>query len=424
MGVKREFFRCVLPSTAAFALAGVYAIVDGYFVGNTLGDNGLAAINLAYPVTAFIQAAGTGIGLAGAIRFAILRGQGREREGAGCMSLAFLLLAAAALLLTAAALGFTAPLLGLLGSRGEVAPLAEEYLRVIAVGAIFQVFATGLVPFIRNLGGASFAMWTMIAGFLTNVALDYLLVWVRPFGMAGAAWATVIGQGVTALMSAAWLAAKRVRLVRPGGGVGPTLVLAVAPFGLTFSPQITVVLMNRALMEYGGGLAVAVYSCIVYITVIIYLLFQGVGDGSQPLVSRYFGEGRRAELNESRRLAYISAAAVAVVSMAAVYLCRGLVGPLFGTSEAAAAEAARLFPLFLAPLPLLAYTRVTTSNLYATEKAGASYLLVYAEPVLTLALLLALPGPLGLGLDGVWLAVPAAQALNWAISLAVKHAVK
>ena len=63
MGVKREFFRCVLPSTAAFALAGVYAIVDGYFVGNTLGDNGLAAINLAYPVTAFIQAAGTGIGL-------------------------------------------------------------------------------------------------------------------------------------------------------------------------------------------------------------------------------------------------------------------------------------------------------------------------------------------------------------------------
>ena len=89
-----------------------------------------------------------------------------------------------------------------------------------------------------------------------------------------------------------------------------------------------------------------------------------------------------------------------------------------------ALEGVSVYYDFLAPLPLLAYTRVTTSNLYATEKAGASYLLVYAEPVLTLALLLALPGPLGLGLDGVWLAVPAAQALNWAISLAVKHAVK
>ena len=287
------------------------------------------------------------------------------------MILAFLLLAAAALLLTAAALGFTAPLLGLLGSRGEVAPLAEEYLRVIAVGAIFQVFATGLVPFIRNLGGASFAMWTMIAASSRTSRSTICWSGSGPSAWPGRPGATVIGQGVTALMSAAWLAAKRVRLARPGGGVGPTLVLAVAPFGLTFSPQITVVLMNRALMEYGGGLAVAVYSCIVYITVIIYLLFQGVGDGSQPLVSRYFGEGRRAELNESRRLAYISAAAVAVVSMAAVYLCRGLIGPLFGTSEAAAAETARLFPLFLAPLPLLAYTRVTTSNLYATEKAGA-----------------------------------------------------
>ena len=222
MGVKREFFRCVLPSTAAFALAGVYAIVDGYFVGNTLGDNGLAAINLAYPVTAFIQAAGTGIGLAGAIRFAILRGQGPRARGRGLHDPR--LFAAcrggpAADRRRARLHRAAARAAGARAARSR--PLAEEYLRVIAVGAIFQVFATGLVPFIRNLGGASFAMWTMIAGFLTNVALDYLLVWVRPFGMAGAAWATVIGQGVTALMSAAWLAAKRVRLARPGGGVGP-----------------------------------------------------------------------------------------------------------------------------------------------------------------------------------------------------------
>ena len=70
------FFRFVIPSVIAFALSGVYTIVDGFFVGNSLGDNGLAAINLAYPVSALIQAVGTGIGLSGAIRYAILRGLG------------------------------------------------------------------------------------------------------------------------------------------------------------------------------------------------------------------------------------------------------------------------------------------------------------------------------------------------------------
>lgn len=60
---SREFFSCVLPSLAAFALSGVYAVVDGFFVGNSIGDAGLAAINFAFPVTALLQAAGTGIGM-------------------------------------------------------------------------------------------------------------------------------------------------------------------------------------------------------------------------------------------------------------------------------------------------------------------------------------------------------------------------
>ena len=74
MNHKKTFLQFVIPSVMAFALSGVYTIVDGFFVGNSLGDNGLAAINLAYPIAAFIQAVGTGIGLAGAIRYAILKG--------------------------------------------------------------------------------------------------------------------------------------------------------------------------------------------------------------------------------------------------------------------------------------------------------------------------------------------------------------
>ena len=64
-------------------------------------------------------------------------------------------------------------------------------------GTTFQGFATGIVPLIRNNGGASFAMVTMITGFGMNIVLDYLFVWVLQLGMAGAAWASILGQAVT-----------------------------------------------------------------------------------------------------------------------------------------------------------------------------------------------------------------------------------
>ena len=67
----REFFRYVLPSMLAFALSGIYSIADGFFVGNELGDSALTAINVAYPLTAFIQATGTGIGMGGAVLFTL-----------------------------------------------------------------------------------------------------------------------------------------------------------------------------------------------------------------------------------------------------------------------------------------------------------------------------------------------------------------
>ncbi len=77
---NKEFFSYVIPSVLAFALSGVYTIVDGFFIGQSLGDIGLAAITLGYPVSALIGAVGTGIGLSGAIRFTILNAQGEKRK--------------------------------------------------------------------------------------------------------------------------------------------------------------------------------------------------------------------------------------------------------------------------------------------------------------------------------------------------------
>lgn len=101
------------------------------------------------------------------------------------------------------------PLLRLLGAGGQLLTLGEEYIAVIAIGAALQVIGTGLVPFIRNHGGSFYAMVSMIAGFITNIILDCVFVWVLEQGASGAAWATIIGQGVTMLIALVYLLRKK-----------------------------------------------------------------------------------------------------------------------------------------------------------------------------------------------------------------------
>lgn len=424
--LSKKFFSYVIPSILAFALSGVYTIVDGFFIGQSLGDTGLTAITLGYPISALVGAIGTGLGLSGAIRFTILSAQGKSKKRQECFAGTTLLMLVVAGLLTAILFVFAQPILHLLGARDHMLTLCAAYARVIALGAVFQLLATGFVPFIRNMGGATVAMIAMILGFATNIVLDYAFVWALSWGMAGAAWATIIGQAVTMIVAVIFFAVKRsgFRLpkLRELCSLWKTvLIVSISPFGLTFSPIITMLFMNRFLLLYGDEQAVAVYGCIGYITAILYLLLQGVGDGSQPLISQYYGEDDRTSVRAVQRLAYLTAVVVTVVCMIGVYLTRAKVGTLFGASAEANAGVVRYLPLFLAPLLLLAFVRITTSYFYATEKNGLSYLLVYAEPVCTLLTLLLLP-PL-LKLTGVWLATPIAQVVTFVIAWAAKRRV-
>lgn len=177
-------------------------------------------------------------------------------------------------------------------------------------------------------------------------------------------------------------------------------------------------LMNRFLLLYGNEQSVAIYSCIGYVIAIVYLLLQGVGDGCQPLVSLYYGEGSADGVKTTRRAAYRTAFILSAACMVAVFLARDDIGRLFGASEEANLGVSTYMPFFVATMLPLAFVRITTSYFYATEKTALSYILVYAEPVCTLVFLVVLP--LMLGLTGVWLAVPAAQVVTFAVALAVK----
>lgn len=184
-------------------------------------------------------------------------------------------------------------LLSLLGAKGEIMDLGYTYLYIIVLEAVFQIFGTGIVPIIRNNNGAGYAMAVMIAGFLTNVILDYTLVWVLDKGIEGAAIATIIGQAVTMVGGIIYLIKLRMpfyKIYFKPDYIKGILSSGVSAFGVTICPNISLLLMNLFLMKYGGNQAVACYAVVSYASCIVYLVLQGVGDGSQPLISDYYGK--------------------------------------------------------------------------------------------------------------------------------------
>ena len=146
MNNRRTFFQYVIPSVLSFALSGVYAIVDGFFVGNSIGDAGLSAINIAYPVTAVLQAVGTGLGMGGAVKYSILKAEGNAEKAREYIAAATWLMLIFSAALTGAVFFASKSILSALGASGELLTLGDEYIRVIALGAVLQIFGTSMNP--------------------------------------------------------------------------------------------------------------------------------------------------------------------------------------------------------------------------------------------------------------------------------------
>lgn len=420
----KKFYSYVIPSILAFALSGVYTIIDGFFVGHSVGDIGLSTINIAYPVVALLQALGTGIGMGGAILYTLNSSSGKTETSKKYLHTTTILLFLVSIIFMIILLSTMTPVLKILGATGDILELGKQYLKYIVIGAIFQIFATGVVPIIRNNNGAKFAMITMISGFICNIILDYLFVWVFELSVSGAAIATIIGQALTAILGICYLIYHKISFI---GSIPKNILkltkdiikIGIAPFGLSLSPIISHLFMNRFSAKYGGEIAIASYACIGYVFAIVSLLVQGVGDGSQPIISEYYGkEGKKATF-KMRKLAYYTSFSLAVICIIALFFFKGYIGTLFGASNITTENVANTLPIFLTGFMFIAFSRVTTSYFYATEKVTYSYMLVYIEPIIQVLLLLILPH--FKGQLAVWWCMPLAQIITCLIAVILKN---
>ena len=142
----------------------------------------------------------------------------------------------------------------------------------------------------------------------------------------------------------------------------------------------------------------------------------GDGDGSQPLMSQFYGAGEEKSLKQTKTLAYEFSMVLAVISAILIYLLRGKIGLLFGSSAEVNAGVIKVMPIFLVSVPFDAITRVSTAAFYATEKSVLSYVLTFIEPIIMLVLMLMLPPVFG-GQIMIWWSAVFAKVITASVSI-------
>lgn len=418
--MQKKYLGFILPSTLSFLLTGIYSIVDGIFVGKAMGDAGLAAINIAWPLVALIIALGTGIGMGASVMVSLNRGAGNHAAADRMEGNAFFLLFTGSLLLTLVLFLSGSSLLTLLGAREEIHAYALTYLRYILCGAVIQTFASGTVPLMRNHGASLYSMCSMACGCIVNIILDYYLILIARMGVKGAALATVLGQCVTLVFSICFYLKKENRIspanLKPEKkAVFSILKIAASPFGLTYLPSVTIIFMNLQCLKYGGAEAVSAYAVLAYLVSFMELLVQGISDGAQPLLSLSKGKGDKKSLDFYTRFTFFLGISLGIVSGLLVWLLRYQIPVFYGTSALAAEMIVHSTPAFALVMALYGLTKPSVSYFYATKSLVRSSLLVYGEAALTIITIFALP--MFFGLDGVWYTMPAVQILLGILSV-------
>ena len=317
--------RLAIPTILAQLVNLLYNIVDRIYIGHmpVVGDIALTGVGLCFPVIYLLSAFAALIGQGGSPRAAIAMGKGDNDEAERILGTCFTTMIVTALVLTAAFQLWGEELLWLFGASHDTIGYALPYMRVYAAGSLFVMLALGMNLFITTQGYTTFSMITVVIGAVLNIVLDPVFIYAFDMGVAGAAWATILSQAVSAAFAVAFFFGKRTKLrlkkayLLPKPRIlGPVLALGFAPFVMQATEALVNVAFNSSLQAYGGDIPVGCMTVSSTIMQMFWLPSQGIGQGAQPIISYNFGAGNI----ERVRKAFMTMLVVSIIFIGAGWL--------------------------------------------------------------------------------------------------------
>ena len=405
--------------TLAQLINVLYSVVDRMYLGRLPGHLALTGLGLTMPIVSILMGFANLCGMGGAPLCSICRGQGDDEEAEHILGNSFTLLLILGAAATLVFLLLKRPVLYLFGASEATFPYADAYLTVYLCGTLFVMVSLGMNPFINAQGFAKIGMMTVGLGAVVNIVLDPVFIFVLDMGVQGAALATVIAQGCSAVWVLKFLTGKRAILrlkfdcmALSARRVRKIVSLGLAGFFVNLTNSLVQVVCNTTLQAYGGDLYVGAMTIINSIREVVSMPVQGLSNGSQPVLGYNYGAGESHRGRQGIRFTSIvvvlySAAAWAIIMLAPEAMIR-----LF-TSEQPILDvgipALRIyFSLFIIMSLQIAGQSVFTA---LGRSKNAIFFSLLRKAIINAPLTLLLPY-LGMGTDGVFVAEAVSQLIG------------
>lgn len=392
--LNRLILQMGIPGLIAQTVNLLYSLVDRVFLGRIEGVGALAltGVGLCMPVIQLVSAFSAIVGAGGAPLAGIALGRGDRERAERVLGIGAMLLLTCSVVLTSGSLILKEPVLRLAGASDATLPYAEAYLTTYLCGTLFVMLTLGLNPYISAQGCPGTAMCSVLIGALLNLCLDPLFIFGLGMGVRGAALATVISQGASAVWILYFLVRektslrlRRDRIILRPGILKSMVSLGISPFIMNSTESLISAVLMNGLSRFGGDLYVASLTVLMSVSSLTGIPIGGFNSGVAPIISYCYGAGRFDRVRASvRRLNLISWSFSALLALSAI-LFPGFYGKLFTDDPELIALIRRVLPVFIAGMTVFGLQHACQTSFMALGQAKISLMIALLRKVVLLA---------------------------------------
>lgn len=417
--IGKLVFSLALPAVIAQMVNVLYNIVDRMYIGHIpeIGSTALTGLGVCFPILMLISAFSAFVGSGGAPLASIQLGKGNKNEAEKILGNGVTMLLAFSIILTFGFMLFKEPLLYAFGASESTYTYANQYLSIYLLGTVFVQAAIGLNTFITCQGQAKVAMLSVLIGAIINIVLDPILIFTFDLGVKGAAIATIISQGCSALWVVGFLLSKRSSLriklsyLKPNWKIiGSIAALGVSPFIMQATESLINIVFNSGLQRYGGDVYVGSMTILQSVMQLFVLPTQGITMGTQPIISYNYGAKNHQRVKDTFKYTLIVTVTITTIATIAVVLFPQIFASMFTSDQELKALVIKVLPIFMAGIWIFGVQMACQSAFMGMGQAKISLFLALLRKVILL-IPLALILPRFAGVMGIYYAEPIADIL-------------
>lgn len=318
--ISSVFFQYSVPSVLGMLAISSANIVDGFFIGNYVGDFGLAAINISLPIFSFLFGFALMLAIGSSVVSGKLIGEGDIKNASIIFSKTVLSITLFSFITCSVLFFNIETVLCLFGADEYLTKIAIEYLSVMLIFIPFLMIGVVLDYFVRVDNRPNLAFIALLSSALINVILDWFMIVYLQKGIFGAALATGISQLTLSVILLPHFFSKKatLRFVKPVGSyiqIIKACYNGASEFVNEISIGIMILIFNYVMIKNFGIEGIAAFTVIEYLLFIGVMISFGISDSLQPIISKNFGAKKNKRIEEFLKLAFISTSLVGVAMM-------------------------------------------------------------------------------------------------------------